>query len=151
MQGMSFSIRFLPRATEEFWEGQRIKAGRITLGDFSEQFMSFLDYWSPLEYEAQWRCAVQRIVSGACIEALITDMHDLTTAHHLVSWPMYREGSQVFIQNRLLLLKDLGRPLKLDHLFAKLGDRRTLSGDGAKLSEWSVAIRDLEIFLSQPG
>lgn len=144
-----FSIEFPIDATEEIWEGQRVRIGRLTLGDFTEEFTAYLDYWSPAEYEAQWQAAIRRIVSGARTDALITDMHDLSTTHHLVSWPMYREENKVFFQNRLLFLDDFGRPSQLEDLIAHLGERKTVSDDGAKLSEWSVAVSDLEAFLGR--
>jgi hypothetical protein len=144
---MPFSIEFPPEAAEEIWEGEKIRMGRITLGDFTEQFMVFLHFWSPIEYEVQWRDAVRRIVSGSQVEALITEMHDLKTARHLVLWPMYREGDQVFVQNRLLFLENLGRPLKLELVIAGMGERQTVNKDVHKISQWSVSIDELQIFL----
>ncbi len=146
---MSFSIEFPVDATEDVREFQRVRVGRITLGYFTEEFEAYLDYWSSVDYEAQWKKAVRRIVSGAGVDALITDMHDLKTAHHLVSWPMYREGNRVFVQNRLLILNDLGRPSQLEHAIAKLGERKTVNDAGAQISEWSVTVHDLEVFINQ--
>jgi hypothetical protein len=146
---MAFSIAFPPDTNEEIWEGKRIRMGRITIGGFTEDFMAYLEYWSAPDYEAQWKDAIRRVVSGSAVEALITDMHDLRTAHHLVSWPMYREGARVFVQNRLLLLSNFGRPLQLDQLIGKLGNRQTINKDGQQISEWLVETRDLEIFLDQ--
>lgn len=131
------------------WEGQKIRVGCISIGDFTEEFTSFLDFWTPADYETQWRAEIGRMVSGARVDALITDMHNLGTAHHLVSWPLYREDDLVFVQNRLLFLSDLGRPLHLDQLIGKLGDRSTISEDGATISEWSVGIQDLRDFLAR--
>jgi hypothetical protein len=146
---MPFSIEFPPCSTEEFWEDQRARTGRITLGDFTEDFMALLDYWLPANYEFQWQDAVHKIVGGTPVGALITDMHDLSKAHHLVSWPMYREGDQVFIQNRLLFLNELGRPNTIEGLIERIGERQTKNEDGQRISEWSVSISDLESFLRQ--
>jgi hypothetical protein len=146
---MPFSVEFPLCSTEEVWEGQRVMFGRITLGNFTEEFAAYLDYWSSVEYEAQWKEAVCRIISGASIDALITDMHDLKTAHHLVSWPMYREGNRVFIQNRLLFLNDLGRPSQLEHAIAKLGERKAVNHVDAQISEWSATVNDLEVFIDR--
>lgn len=146
---MPFSIQFPPDATEETDENQRFMAGRKTLGDFREEFLAHLDYWTPKQYEAQWRDAVLGIVSGKSVDALITDMHDLRTAHHLVSWPMYREGDRVFVQNRLLFLNDLGRPQQLEDLIPRIGNRRTINDEGAQISEWDVGVSDLLAFLWQ--
>jgi hypothetical protein len=62
---------------------------------------------------------------------------------------MYREESKVFFQNCLLFLDELGRPSQLEDLVAKLAERETVNEDGREISEWSVPVSDLEVFIGR--
>src|SRR5215218_5480862 len=141
---MGFDIRFISRTTGKRPIPGEV-TGQITLGGFSERFITDVSYWRPLNYQMQWREAVQRLVSGADKAALITSAGDPTTAHGLDWWPMYRVGGVVYVQNAVLVLDPSSGYLPFDNPYAFLLNREY----GEDVSEWEVSTVDLEQFLAR--
>lgn len=55
-----FDIKFIQKPKIEY--GELVCRGRITLGDFTEEFNSPIVFWTEDEYRKQWHQAAQRII-----------------------------------------------------------------------------------------
>jgi len=126
--------------------GGRYAEGELTLGGASARFQSDLGSWSMRDYEAQWREAIARLLAGQPTSALVTSYRGPETGHHLI-WPMWREGTTVHLQERLVLTEQLPEPFDPASVYALVGERVTVSEGGLPISEWSIPIRQLATFL----
>lgn len=104
-----------------------------------------------MDYSKQWQEAVQKILAGNDNErsALVVSMYDPASINFLNRWPMYRDGQQVHIQNGLLFVDQLNEDFKLEKLFSYTGQRELLSEEGAKISEWSVPLQELQQYVNE--
>lgn len=134
-----FSIGF-----DDTIERDELASGRLAFGEFAEFFESSLLTWSRSDYRRSWREAVAALIEGQDRAALVTLMHDPSTANFIRWWPMYRVAGTVLFQEQLLFLSDLATPFDLDDPFRSVHDRRT---DG-EVSEWSLPHQDLASWLS---
>lgn len=132
------------RVDEDGWHYAR---GELTLGSAVEGFESDLGTWSMSAYEAQWRDALARLLSGAASAALLTSYRGPDAGYHFM-WPMWREGTQVHFQERLLLVDELSAGFDLERVYEYVGERRTLSEEGQRISEWSLPLGQLATFLA---
>ena len=100
---MSFSIAFQEKPLFYPYGDRRTPAasGVLVLGDASEQFIASLYQWSKEDYQRQWRPAVEVLLHGKDKAALITEYLGPEGSTHLVWWPMYLVGEEVFLQNHL--------------------------------------------------
>jgi len=122
--------------------------GRITVDSFSEVFESPLCFWRKEQYEEQWRAAIARLMPcKSARTALLTAMYDPPTANFLTWWPVYREGTRVFVQNQLLFLDQLAVPFDIANISTIVQPRQTSDPDGRNISEWSCDLFDLNEFL----
>jgi CdiI N-terminal domain len=145
---MPFSIRFLDEPPFEE-EGMAPHAhGLLTIGNFWEDIYSSLFLWSREQYESQWRSAVQDILDGTAKVALIVSYLTPDVSSNLEWWPIYRVGETVYFQNQLLMFDQLETPFTPENPYASLQNRKSISGTGDPISEWSVNLSDLEEFLS---
>jgi len=142
-----FLIEFITGQQVEFDElAQR---GRITLGDFSEVFISPLTFWATEAYHHQWIEAAKRLVAGYGRACFVTAMRESLIDGPVFLWSAYRSGDTVYLQHRLLLgemVKGTFDPL---NLCEQVGERTTIAEDGEQISEWQVSISDIEYFLRQ--
>jgi hypothetical protein len=127
--------------------------GKITLGDFEEEFVSSLYTWSKNDYESQWRLALNHLLLGDGKAALITEYISPEVSDRLLWWPTYREEQSVYFQEQILFfdnapapLTRLAEPFRIDRQFTYVHDRRTINEDGERISEWSVSLADIEAF-----
>ena len=130
------------RVDEEGWAHA---AGEITLAGYSERFQSDLRYWTIPQYEKQWKEAVARLLGGKLSTALITSYCGPESGFHF-AWTLWREGTVVFAQERMILTELLPAPfdpLQIDDL---VGDRRTVTDEGAEISEWSMPFTQVATF-----
>jgi hypothetical protein len=125
--------------------GWRHAVGELTLGAFSERFEADLGFWEPAEYEAQWRKAALRLLGGAPTAALVASYRGPEAAHHSM-WPMWRDGTVVHVQGRLVLTGSRAGTFDPAAPEAHLGGRTTESGDGSPVSEWTVPLGQLANF-----
>jgi len=142
---MSFAIRFIGQKADEG------EYGEITLGDFSEHFIAPTDYWGMRAYEKQWREAVRRVVdSDSDIDSmLIISMPNLSEADVIESWPLYKVGSNVFVQNSRIDQELLDEKIDEENLYKIIPPRETISKDtGEPISEWKLSLGDLKDWLS---
>ena len=140
-----FLIEFITGRQVEFDEpAQR---GRITLGDFSEEFISPLTFWTAEAYHQQWIEAAKRLVAGYGRACFVTAMRESLIDEPVFLWSAYRSGDAIYLQHRLLLgemVKGTFDPL---HPCEQVGERITIPEDGEQISEWQVSIGDIEHFL----
>lgn len=125
--------------------------GRITLGAFSEKFVSSLAYWSADDYRRHWRQAAQRLLEGCPSTAFFTDVydpeHDTPESVWLwVWWPMWRFGDVVRVQSQLLILGDLDGPMDPLNPYGHINDWNNKTAEGEPVSEWVIRIEDLAGF-----
>lgn len=66
--------------------------GNITLGDQLVPFRSSLEFWSPIDYELQWRRGIRTMLVGGDRSCLITSITDPATSSFLMWWLIYRES-----------------------------------------------------------
>jgi hypothetical protein len=64
-------------------------------------------------------------------------------------WRVYRDGEWVHFQNQLPFYNDLPHEFEILKMSRYIQDRVVITAEGNRLSEWDVAIRDVEKFLSR--
>lgn len=122
--------------------------GRITLGDFQEDFQAPLYDWAPGDYEAQWMESAERLVAGASVVVFLTHMVHPTAPYH-IGWPAWREDNGVWVQERLFVAKDLAVPFDPSGPEAHVGDRAERSIEGQPISQWLVSMTDVAEYLTR--
>jgi CdiI N-terminal domain len=140
----NFSIRLLDSIQEEGEE--KFQCGIIIIGDFQEYFLSSLSFWSASDYNKHWHDAVFRLVSGSDRSALITDMYDPYISNCIEWWTIYNVEDILYIQNSLLALPKINEPFDLSNPFRYVPERRKLTEEGEKISEWSIPLDALKDF-----
>lgn len=148
---MAFNIQFLSGWTPGSETGNAGRPGRITLDDFSEMFISLIGYWSPRDYEAQWRRGIRRLIEERRDSCLITSLHDPAATEMLMWWLLYPQGEFVIVHQSLLLFRDLEHAFSTNDPFYSIPPREQMTDDGEPISEWSVDIRSFEEFLWGEG
>ncbi len=148
-----FSIGFTDEPLEYPFEDISIAAapGLLVIGNTFEGFLANLAVWNKEAYEAHWLLELKSLFEGKPKATLIVSYDDPNFSHNIEIWPVYREGDKVCLQNRLLFYERLPANFDLTEISSYLGDHRTLNQWGQKLSEWSVSIRDVEVFLHRCG
>jgi hypothetical protein len=131
-------VRDEPELQEEGWSALE---GRIALGDFAEHFLAPLGPWARSDYERHWVEAARRLLAGADRTAFITSAFQFW-------WPMWREGSEVFVQEQLLWGQALAASFDPLDVYASIPERVTTSEDG-EVSEWRIRVRDVEEFVAR--
>ena len=120
--------------------------GRITLGDFVEDFEMDLMFWNRERYERQWRDGVQRILSGALKSCLVTSIWNEQNLFGGDWWKLYRIEDQVVIQNQLIrpdIFDQNFENFDPDSPYPSIQERSSISEDGQKISEWSVPFNQI--------
>jgi len=139
----------LKSTSEPYWSAERnerVLRGRITLGDFSEEFESSLSYWAQADYEQQWLEAAGRIKAGQTNSAFIVDMYDPSKTPFIMWWPIWRTDKTILVQNRLLLFKNLTVAFESTNPYIHIGERATKNDDGEAISVWQVSLKDIQDF-----
>lgn len=147
---MSFSINFIENNLDIGVDEKYETVGEITIGEFYEYFISSTTFWSKEDYEKQW-CEVVKTLSSSKVSssAFIVSMFDPSETEYIICWPAYRENDDVYIQNRLLFLKDINGDFDVNKIGSHIGDRETVSDDGTSPSEWHTTFRELEDWLNE--
>lgn len=147
-----FNLKFI---SEPYWSEDRnelVVRGRITLGDFSEEFESSLSYWNQADYEQQWLEAAKRIETGQTKSAFIVDMYDPSKVPFIIWWPVWRVDRIVFVHNQLLLFKNLALAFDSTNPYVHIGDRAIVNEEGEAISEWQVDLKGVQDFIrSRPA
>jgi len=123
--------------------------GAIRLGDFEEAFEVSLEFWSPEDYERQWRQALEMLIDGGDRAALISSMTDPRSANFLFWWPAYRDGDDVVFQSGVLFLEDLEETFDPARWDAHVPVRESVAESGEPISEWRVPLTDIVDFVGR--
>ena len=144
-----FAIEFIGNPRVEF--GEPARRGRITLGDFSEEFVAPLVFWSAEDYRKQWVEAAERIMNGQPCSCFVAAMRESLRGGPVFLWPAYKDGEVVFVQHRFLSPETVTGGFEPSNPYAQVGERRTLSEDGEPISEWQVSVEDMAGYLRRAG
>jgi contact-dependent growth inhibition (CDI) system CdiI-like immunity protein len=121
-----------------------VRRGRITLGDFAEEFESPLTLWTSEQYEAQWHAAADRVVRGERTSGFIVWATDLPHVDYALWWPMWREGNRIVAQNQLLVGRDHPRGINLEAAYDKVHFVEAWEEPDGKTSKWYLDVSDFE-------
>jgi len=142
----TFDIRFIgdrPESLAEFLgEGAWGLRGRITLGDYAEEFVALLRTWSREDYERQWMEAARRLLEGADRTAFFTSAYEFR-------WTLWRVGERVYAQEHFLAVEGFPEPFDPDDLYTHIQDRRTRTDDGTAISEWTLDLAGIAAFVAR--
>ena len=81
--------------------------------------------------------------SASCLMASMTDPR---ISNFVVSWPMYREGEDVYIQNAIIFLDEVGEAFDPAAPWECAGPRCGRDEDGSRASEWVTSMSSLREF-----
>lgn len=118
--------------------------GQITLGDFTEEILIPLDYWTVQDYQKQWLEAIERLKTNTK-SCLVASIQDPKKAPYLNWWPMYKRGKKIYIQNHMLHGKDYLKKFGSEALTPKncykfIPYRKTKTSSGLQVSEWEISL-----------
>jgi hypothetical protein len=130
--------------------GELAARGRITLGEFSEEFVAPLIFWTPDDYRKQWHEAAERILNGSERSCFVAAMRKSPLDGVIFLWPAYRDGDVVYVQHKLLLPEFVKGSFDTSNPYAQVDERRTMSEEGEQISEWRVSVEDIARFLRAP-
>ena len=133
-----------PRTDEEGW---RHASGGLELGAESDGFTADLRAWSMHDYEAQWREGIARLAAGEPSSALVTSYAGPGDVIHFIR-PMWRVGQTVYLEERMVMDRDIAPPTAAEQFYELVGARSTNSEDGRPISEWAVPFAEVLAFLA---
>lgn len=145
-----FSITLEKDISEtELYEASKntIWLGRITIGDFNEDFHASTEYWTPEQYKSQWQEAIKRLQNGYPKSILITSMVNPDHANFIGSWSIYLDGNIVHFQNNYMAFDQLDSPFDENNPYLSISDREICNEDGEDISEWSIDLETITSFL----
>jgi hypothetical protein len=146
LNDVMFNIEFISGPAIEF--GEPSVRGRITLGTFSEVFVSPLVYWSVDDYKNHWLQAAKYLLAGHDKTLFFTTMYDADHANFLFSWSMWRFGEHICMQNQMLFLKELTENFDPQHPYIHVGDFAEHS-DEQPISTWHIQFKDIAAYVKQ--
>lgn len=126
-----------------------VALGELQLGEVHEYFQSVLGFWGLDDYTQSWATGLRRILAGASISCLATSVTDPSSANFVEVWPLYREGADVYVQNRFLFLDQLTREFDPKAPWESMDPRSVVNEDGQAISEWEVTLADIREFLER--
>ena len=140
-----FEIQFVTNPQIEF--GELSARGRITLGEFSEEFVAPLVFWTVDDYRRQWHEAAERILNGCEQSCFVAAMRESPLDGAIFLWLAYKHGEAVYIQHKLLLPELVKGGFDTSNPYAQIDERRIVSEEGEPISEWQVSVGDIARFL----
>ncbi|MFI9049632.1 hypothetical protein [Streptomyces sp. NPDC053427] len=143
-----FAIEVTPDVANERRVAPYETVGRITVGEFSEEFRMNLSYWGVPDYRRQWICALERLEDGpSAVSCLVSSITDPEDSNFIFCWPLYRSGGTVFVQNAIIFLDELREKFDPENPWLSVDPRCTVDEDGNRISEWSTGIDEVRFFL----
>jgi hypothetical protein len=144
-----FSIGFTNESVEFPYDDPSIPAapGRLLLGNSTEEFLANLSLWSKSDYESHWTRELKVLVEGKSKVALVVSYDDPKASSNMEIWRVYRDGEWAHFQNQLPWYGDLPHDFDVSKMSQYVQDRVVTTAEGNLISEWDVAIRDIESFL----
>jgi hypothetical protein len=121
-------------------------SGVIKINNFSEELSVPQKYWKKKMYYIHWKLEVEKILNMGRKAALITAMIDPKNANFLNAWVLYREESNIYVQNSLIILKNFKNSFNMENIDDFISDRKTVDIDGDFISEWKITLNDLRVF-----
>jgi hypothetical protein len=139
-----FEIKFI---SEPAIQDEELSAtGIITIGDFSETFISPIGYWTLKDYERHWSAAAQRLLRGLKRSAFLTSMYEPTQTNFLTWYPVWQVGNGLCFQNQILFFPKRTTHFDPGNPFKHVGKRRITSA-GRPISEWKSSLDDIQQFI----
>ncbi|MET7357385.1 hypothetical protein ABZS76_02945 [Streptomyces sp. NPDC005562] len=125
--------------------------GRITVGDFSEDFPMDLSYWSADDYRESWMRTLLRVEAARdeVDSYLVTSITDPATANFVFGWPLHRRGTDVYVQNSVIFLGELAEEFRPAQPWRSVQPRGTVDEDGNEISEWRTTLGAVRAFLAK--
>lgn len=142
-----FSIEFT--GEEMMMNNEKVANGKITIGNFSEEFNASLEYWSKESYVAQWHSAISRLLENNSPVGIVTNMYDPKWANFIIWWVFYPVYEKVYIQNKILFIDQLKKEFDESNLSSHIENRETITEEGEKISEWITTKMDLDAFVKK--
>jgi hypothetical protein len=139
-----FAIEFVGKPQIEFDEPT--VRGRITLGNFSEEFIAPLVFWTVDDYRKQWREAAERLSDGHDRSCFVASMRESLSDGTVFLWTAYKLADNVFFQHKLLLPETVKGNFEPSNPYAQVDERQTETEEGQQISEWRVSISDVAWF-----
>lgn len=139
----NFSIAFTGFDEED----PLVAIGKLRLGEDDEYFESVLGFWGAADYEQSWLDGLRRILAGKSTSCLATSVTNPSSANFVEVWPLYREGSDVYVQNSLIFLDQLSHEFDPDAPWESVAPRSVVDEDGQTISEWRVSLDDIREYL----
>ena len=138
-----FDIHLTKTIPPELPPGVRAVYGCIQIDNHRETFTSSLVFWEPEDYERQWIVALDRIAIGAAESILVTSYVEPISGGFLTTWPLYREGETIHIQNQMLFFDHLKTPFSPEYPWQLIAQRKTINSEGIPISEWNTTRQDI--------
>jgi hypothetical protein len=144
-----FSISFTDQPLEYPFDDTSIPAapGALVLGKITEEFLANLSLWGKSNYESHWTRELKALYEGRPKVALVVSYDDPKAASNMEIWRVYRDGDWAHFQNQLLSYSNLPHGFEVSKMSNYVDDRVVTNTEGQRISEWDVAIRDIELFL----
>ena len=144
-----FSIEFAEEPLEYPFDDANIPAapGKLLLGNTTEEFLANLSLWGKSDYTAHWHRELKSLFEDKPKVALVVSYNDPRAASNMEIWLVYRDGEWARFQNQLPWYSDLPREFDIAKMSSYIEDRQMITAEGDRISEWDVAMRDIELFL----
>jgi len=148
-----FSIGFTDEPLEYPYDDTGVPAapGRLVLEKSMEEFLANLHLWGKSDYESHWTRELKTLLDGNPKVALVVSYNDPHPDSNMEIWRAYRDGELVHFQNQLPWYSDLPKEFEISEMSRYIQDREIVTAEGNRISEWDVAIRDIELFLKRSG
>jgi contact-dependent growth inhibition (CDI) system CdiI-like immunity protein len=148
-----FLIGFTDHPLEYPFDDASIPAapGRLMLGKCEEEFLANLSLWDKADYERHWLHELKALLGGSSKVALVVSYNDPKASSNFEIWRVYREGDWAYFQNQIPRFDTFPSEFEISDLNRYIQDRTVTNADGQKISEWNVALRDIEVFLRDSG
>ena len=142
---MAFDIKFVGDAFED--DGMRRQQVSLMIGAFEESMDADMTHWTFGDYQDQWANELRKVIGESARGALITSLPDPNLAFRVSTWPMWREGDEIFFQSRLVGMLEPDSLFHIDCLADYVCERKSINEDGILISQWSIPVRDVIAFL----
>lgn len=120
----------------------------VKIGDFREQIIIPIEYWTPVEYYSQWHEACNFLLMGKRVSVFLVDVRGNWSAmDKSFAWVAYAEDSIVYIRNILLWPQRF--PQAGFHNAHLAAPRRTTRSVKPPVSEWRTNLDSIAAFAAQ--
>lgn len=136
MRPDTFAIRLLP-STDRSPDDEPL--GEICVGSFIERFAIYPFLGDAEMMALRWSEALRALLSGAAAVGLPTACN--------MTWVLYRSGSQVFVQ-QMLMLPGIGPQLLADGTVGDIPPHHEISEEGQRISQWATTLDAVSAFVA---